>query len=165
VDANGGNIKGGTMNDIVTRNPCRLDVEAVPTWEEAEVVTFTLDTMGRNIAWWWGDWLAYCESQFGEDYAQLIPDVGWDKKTLLNWKWVCSQVRKNGRYENLSFSHHAEIAKFDPEIQDMWLERAMEGGWTLKRLREEIRGPKKDADPKFIHCVCPECQHEFEETI
>ena len=153
------------MSEIVKYNETSLEMAVIPSWEQAEDAARHLDVMGRNVAWWTGDFLNYIEDIFPDQWTQLIPDTGWDNKTLMNWKWVCAQVRKNGRYENLSFSHHSEIAKFDPEIQDMWLERAMEGAWTLKRLREEIRGPKKETEPKLIHCVCPECSHEFEEEI
>jgi len=152
------------MNEIVKYNETRLDVETVPTFEQAQSITNTLDTMTKNIQWWVGDWLNYCESLWPEEWAQLLPDVGRTDKSMLNWKYVADRVRKNGRYENLSFSHHAIVAKMEPDEQDSWLAMASEGGWSEKRLRDEIKGEPQEKPQKIRVVCCPHCDTEFEVT-
>jgi hypothetical protein len=147
----------GSTTDIVRYGAARLELDHVPTWDEAVEVTKRLDVIGRNAPWWIGDWLNYTESIFHETWTQLIPDIGWDEKTLKNWKWVAENVRPNGRYENLSWSHHEKIAKLPPEMQDLWLERAATGGWTVKRLMDELKGPQQEKEPKPKVTRCPEC--------
>ena len=148
--------------EIIKYNTTRLELAIVPTWEQAEQITGTLDRIGRNVNWWIGDWLNYLADLFPEQWTQLLPDIGWDNKTLMNWKFVAENVRPNARYENLTWSHHEAVAGQPPERQDELLAMAMEGGWTVSRLREEIRGPKKEKLPKMYHVRCPHCEAEFD---
>ena len=155
------------MSKIVKYNEARLDVAVAPTFDQAQEITNSLDAMTRNMQWWVGDWLNYCESLFPETWTQLLPDVGRANKSIMNWKYVADRVSKNGRYENLSFSHHAVVAKMESERQEHWLQMASEGGWTEKRLRDEIKGEAGDKPPKiqFVPCVCPECDHKFNQEV
>jgi hypothetical protein len=97
------------------------------------------------------------EELFHEQWTQLIPDIGWDKKTLQNWKWVSERVRPNGRYKTLSWSHHEAVSALNPEAQDSWLERAVEEDMTVSQLRKELRGLKAEKEPKPKVTRCPEC--------
>ena len=148
--------------EIVEYGNGSLGLSTVPTWEQAVEQTKTLDKIGRNAAWWIGDWINYMEELFPEQWTQLIPDIGWEQKTLMNWKWVAEHVNKTERVETLSWSLHAEVAGLPPGDQAEWLERAMEGAWTVKQLREEMRGPKKEKVPKTVPVHCPECECDFE---
>jgi len=155
------------MSEIVKYNETSLDLVEVPTWEQAEAAARHLDIIGRNVAFWWGDFLNYCEDVFPETWTQLIPDIGWTPKTLQNWKWVCANVRKNARYETLSFGHHETVAGLDPEDQDHFLKLAAEANLTVSDLRKEIRGPQPEKPPKIrvVSCTCPECQHRFDQEV
>ena len=150
------------MGEIVKYSEAGLDLAVVPTWEQVQGVADTLDTMGRNVSWWWGDFLNYCENLFPERWAQLIPDIGWSPKTLQNWMWVANRVPKHIRVSTLPFSVHAEVAKFEPEDQEMWLQLAMEGNWTVSELREAIK-PKAEKPPKLVSC--PSCGCTFNPKV
>jgi hypothetical protein len=77
------------------------------------------------------------------------------------------------RRDNLSFSHHAELATLQAVEQDEWLERAELQGLSVSALRTVLRrerlgrGGAGDADPAGEpepadeHIVCPNCGHEF----
>jgi len=71
------------------------------------------------------------------------------------------------RETRLSFSIHAVIAKLTPELQAVWLERALEGGWSCVRLSKELKGPPKEKEPKHrkLTLQCPDCEHRFEVEV
>jgi hypothetical protein len=71
--------------------------------------------------WWLGDWLNRGEKRFGETYVQAIDETGMAYQTLANIKWVASAIDVSRRRENLTWKHHAEVAKLPPDAQDVWL--------------------------------------------
>ena len=58
------------VTDIVKYQNGRLEMAVTPTWEQAQYAVNHLDNMGRNIAFWMGDFLNYMEDIFGEEWAQ-----------------------------------------------------------------------------------------------
>jgi len=153
------------MNEIVKYDETHLEVMVVPTWEQAQEAMNSLDVIGRNANWWVGDFLNYVEECFGNDkWTQLIPDTGWSHKTLMNIKWVSANVRPNGRYAELSWSHHEAVSGLDPTAQDFYLKQAFDNGWTVSQLRKELRGVKPEKPEKVYKLPCPHCGSEFEIT-
>ena len=157
------------MGEIVEYNECRLDIEIVPSWDKSVVVSNSLFAMGQNVGFWIGDWLNYLEDLFPDTWTQQLPDIGTghEPKTLMNYKYVCSRIAKDDRWPTLSFSIHSEVARLERDDQVMWLERAAEGAWTVKQLREEIRGPKGPKEPKVkrVKVRCPACEETFDLEI
>jgi len=43
--------------------------------------------------------------------------------SLRNNKWVADRVELSRRRDNLSFAHHAEVAKLEPDEQDYCIRR------------------------------------------
>jgi len=156
------------VTDLVLYHDTHLELTDTPVWDQAVRITRNLDVMGRNVQWWWGDWLNLCEEIFGEKYAQLIPDVGWDPKTLQNWKWVASRITPVRRLAALSWSHHEAVAGLEPDQQDNLLAQAEVERWTVREIRgaarELIGKLPKPKEPKAIKIKvkCPECEAEFE---
>lgn len=54
--------------------------------------------------------------------AEEITKYGY--QTLLNCKWLSSQIEFSRRRENLSWGHHLEVASLPPDQQDYRLDRA-----------------------------------------
>jgi len=107
-----------------------------------------------------GDWLNFGEKAYGEKYSQAVDETDWTYGTLANIAYVCSSIEFSRRHENLSFEHHYEIAKFDPDLQDYWLDKAESEKWT----REELRKHRDIATKGFAierYIACPGCGHEF----
>ena len=100
----------------------------------------SLQAMQQGIHWWLGDWLRFGEAQFGEKYAQAVEDTGFAEQTLQNDVWVASAIPASRRREELTFSHHSEVAALPPAEQDEWLDKAERGHWTRERLRREMGG-------------------------
>lgn len=97
-----------------------------------------LEACQGAIQWWLGDCLQYGEQQYGEEFAQVIgPDRS--PQTYLNLKWVASRFAPSRRRENLSWSHHAEVAACEPPEQDAWLNAAEQHEWSRAELRRHMR--------------------------
>jgi hypothetical protein len=121
-----------------------------------------------RINWWLGDWLRYGTSRWGEKYVEASRITGLEPKTLRNIVYVASAFELSRRRDNLTWSHHAEVAALKVHEQEMWLERAIAERLSPSDLRIELRAtlrgtrddPKKlDANPagNCLLSVCPRC--------
>jgi len=116
--------------------------EGMP-FDEWAAVGEALANAERSLMWWIGDWWAYGEARYGER-KQLLEDLrkaGYDVpafQTAMDAAWVAKQFKTSRRRE-VSWSHHREVAKLDPEDADWLLDRAEEHGWSQKKLRDEVR--------------------------
>ncbi|MDY7038522.1 MAG: hypothetical protein SV375_20495, partial [Thermodesulfobacteriota bacterium] len=85
----------------------------------------------------------------------------YEKKTCQNYMRVSNNIRPNGRWPNLRHSHHEAVAALEPGLQDEWLSYTSEGGWSVARLRQELRDAgliktkEREKKPKTIKC--PHC--------
>lgn len=111
------------------------------TFDEWQAIGNTLQQVSASLKWWIGDWLNYGEHRWGDMYTQAIEITGWEYQTLANAKSVCNKVDFYRRRENLKFSHHAEVASLESEVQTALLLQAEVEGWSVRRLREAIKGP------------------------
>jgi hypothetical protein len=136
-----------------------LDLPSSLKYEEWEHIGKTLFNMGGAIHWWIGDWIRFGEGHYGEKYSQALEDTAFDYQTLKNDVWVCSKIEKARRQDNLSFSHHLEVASLTPIEQDTLLNRAVKEEWTRSDLREAIKGKPKEHKPEEI--TCPYCKKAF----
>jgi len=90
-----------------------------------------------SVHFWIGDWLNYGEDRWGEMYSQVIEDTGFNYGTLANDKYVASRIDFSRRRENLTFSHHQEVASYEPKDQNDLLEKAEKMGLSVRKLRKE----------------------------
>lgn len=138
-----------------------------------------LGTIGRGVGWWIGDWLNYGESKYGEHYKRAAQITGYGVQSLRNMAYVAAHVEISRRRENLSFSHHAEVAALPAGEQEDWLDRAAADELSVQSLREELRWERSETDPKRQapaktretdpapsaeadeRVVCPACGHHF----
>lgn len=138
----------------ITRNG--LAIEDGLTADEwlREVVTplrEVISTMRTSALWWWGDALAYGERQYGEMYSQALEESDYNYGTLRNAKFVSERIPLSCRHDNLSWTHHAEIATTisDAKERAQWLDRASNEDMSTSQLRKAIRESKAEIkDPK-----------------
>jgi hypothetical protein len=123
-----------------------------------------LGMVGRNVAWWIGDWLQYGNECFGERYPRAAKVTGYDVQSLMNMAWVASRFEPARRRGGLSWSHHAEVAALAPDEQDRWLDRAAQERMSVRCLRTELRTMRRvgavadNAEPpERTALVCPHC--------
>lgn len=106
-----------------------------------------LSRVERAYRWWVGDWLNYGAAEYGEMYTEALLTTGLEYESLKHCKIVANAIELGRRRPNLSWSHHLEVAAFEPREQDEWLERAEANRWTRNELRAWIRGSKRKALP------------------
>lgn len=154
------------------------------TYEQWTRVGLRLGVIGRGCGWWIGDWIRFGARRYGGRYKLATRLTGYDQQTLTNMAWVASRFPISRRREKLSWSHHAELAAFEPEAQDHWLDRAERERLTIRQLRNAIeaedarangldggepdagREPGEPAGPGAegdgAVAVCPQCGHRLE---
>jgi hypothetical protein len=135
----------------VAYKPTKLVIRGKMTAQEYAGLLATLGGMARNHQWWVGDALVDGEKRFGEDeYSQLVESADLEPHTLTNYRWVAASVEPSRRREDLSWSHHAEVARLAPETQTLMLAEAVERSWGVRELREAvaIRYPQSGREPE-----------------
>ncbi len=117
------------------------------TIEQAGEILANAVSMGDTVRWWVGDLLLYAESRWGEESAQLLDATRLSEHQLTKYRWVAEKVRPSLRRENLSFSHHEQIAAQPPPDQERLLALAETGGMSVATFREAIRDHKEFENP------------------
>jgi hypothetical protein len=129
----------------------------------------SLSEFGRVNNWWVGDWVRYGNARWGEKYLEASRITGLDAKTLRNIAYVASRFDVSRRRDNLTWTHHAEVAALSAELQEEWLDRALALRLSPGDLRLELRSAQRartptDRDP--LHSLdddvddtlaCPRC--------
>jgi len=104
-----------------------------------------LGIVGRNVAWWIGDWLRYGNARYGERYSRATRITGYDRQTLMNYVYVTTRFEPSRRWESLSWSHHAELAALPEADQDELLSRAEAERMSVRDVRELLRAKRRYA--------------------
>ncbi len=110
-----------------------------PQWDR---VGMTLRQIGGAIQWWWGDWLRYGESRYGEKHAQaevLGEAYGRSPRTIQNAAFVAGRFEVARRRANVDWSTHAALAGVEGDERLKLLHRAEKEGWTVAQAREAVR--------------------------
>jgi hypothetical protein len=127
-----------------------------------------LGRLGAGANWWVGDWVRYGNAEYGERYKLAAKITGYDPQTLMNCAHVASRFEVSQRRQDVSWSHHSELAALEPTEQQYWFERVVADRLSLKDLRRELRSarqrPRLDANepPPAVHetesaNLCPTC--------
>jgi N6-adenosine-specific RNA methylase IME4 len=114
---------------------CALVVDGEPTFDEWKAMEDQFTKAGSGLQWWIGDWLGYGERVYGEKFP--LGDIA-AYKTQQTCKTVAGRIEIPRRRGNLSFAHHAEVAKLELDEQDRWLDAAEENGWTRAQMRRQM---------------------------
>src|SRR4030042_463852 len=102
------------------------------TFERWEQIGQTLRKIEGARLWWFGDWCNFGERKYGEKYSQALEASDEESGTLRYAAHVANRIELLRRHNNLSWSHHYEVAAFEPQDQDRWLDRAEKEGLTPK---------------------------------
>lgn len=135
------------------------------SWEAWYEYGRRLSSFERHFRWLLGDWYLLGETRFGEAAAQAVEAVSL--KTVQNAAWVAERFPPSRRRENLSWSHHAEVAGLEAAEADALLDRAESDGWSRARLRlvrreyQAIEAGRSSTVPACPRCrqplICPAC--------
>jgi hypothetical protein len=97
-----------------------------------------LGATARGAGWWVGDWVRFGAARYGSKYTLAARVTGYDTQTLMNMVYVATRFQISRRRENLSWSHHAELASLDVDEQEDWLDHATEERLSVRDLRDLI---------------------------
>ena len=127
--------------DLVTYSNLGLTLRPGMSFDDWQSVGETLYKMEHAILFWIGDFWLYGERTYGESAAQAAP-TGYALKTLQNAAWVADRIEPSRRREDLTWSHHCEVAALEPAKADELLSEAAAENWTRNDLRAEVRRVK-----------------------
>ena len=115
-------------------------------WAQATVIGLSISSLdylkgnwveyAKNIGWIiarmngnkWALGDAYIAGEIvfrNRDATQTMPDTKIKIKTIQNYAWVCRRYPFSERMYPPSFSHHAIVAKLNPERRRYWLLRVL----------------------------------------
>lgn len=94
----------------------------------------------RMIPWAIGDWVNYGERRWGDMYTTALEETDYSYSRLSTFAYVCRKVEFCRRRQELSFSHHEAVASCTPDLQDDWLEKAIDTGWSVQDLEDKVAG-------------------------
>jgi hypothetical protein len=97
-------------------------------------------SFGNATQWAYGDAWFYGEWEYGAMYETAAELTGLTPQALADLKYVAGRFEFSRRRENLSLSHHREVAPLSPEEQDRWLDLCEEHGWSREKLRQALSG-------------------------
>ena len=102
-----------------------------------------MDRARDTLAWEMGDWVADREVGYG-DLTRLAADLDISLGTLKNRASVARRIDPARRRDDLSWSHHAEVAGLEPVEGDAALAEAALYSWSVDRLRGAL-GERRSA--------------------
>lgn len=125
---------------------CELDKTSLKfkrdiSQEEWIYVFKSLKMVEGCVQFWIGDCLAYRQQKWGM-YDDIAEDTGMDKKTLWEYKNVSENIKPSARAEQLSYTHHREVASLPPDKQEIFLNKAIEEKLSVRELREVIKNDR-----------------------
>lgn len=127
------------LSDNVRAYKTGLIITNGATFEECQDADEKLNKIEGSVQWWRGDLLNFAEQKYGQMYSQFLDEDKRNYSTLRIQKWVASKFELLRRRNNLSWSHHYEVADLEPEEQDELLDRAEDEGWNRNKMRKQVR--------------------------
>ncbi len=124
---------------LFSLNATGLLVSGDPSYDEWEKCGSFIQRVEGAVQFWIGDWLNYGEKAYGEKYAQAVSEQqqgAWE-----NYAWVANAIETSIRIEDLTWSHHLQVAKFSdtPEIQRELLQEAAAKQLSVSDFKALIR--------------------------
>lgn len=139
------------MSDALTLSPAATDhfemtraglvIHGQPTLDQWLECGQLLVGMANSLQWAIGDWINHGKERadWGEKYAQALDAFQLEYKYLCNISYVAREFDISRRREQLSFSHHQEVASLDHATQDKLLDKAEQEHMSRDELRDEKR--------------------------
>jgi hypothetical protein len=90
-----------------------------------------------GVQWWIGDWLLYGEGkpEWGDRYEAACELFGREQDAIKQYKSISKAFELCTRVNNLSWSHHREVASEEPSRRTRLLQEAVDAGESLEPFR------------------------------
>ncbi len=110
------------------------------TEEEWTVLVGTLRQSTQAIGWAIGDLWAFGEQRNYGKATDFANALGISSSTLKTYGTVARSIPMSSRLDDVSFSHHQEVASLDPEKRDAILAQAAAEGLSKAEVRRLAKG-------------------------
>jgi hypothetical protein len=130
-------------------------VDGEPSFDQWAGAVRTMRLAERSCMWIVGDLLNYGETRFGEDFSQVLDDVGYADETLGVAKWVAARFPKDRRVEVLTFTHHQLVAGLEPADADKLLADAVTEKLSTRQLKDRLQNPAGTGDGEIMRLTLP----------
>lgn len=139
-----------------------LELRPGMSFEEWSDLGAKLVKIEQNAMWWLGEWWLYGEREYGEAAAAALP-TGFAADTIRQAAWVAERFVPNRyasndslspKHENLSFTHHRQVAALPPAEREELLTRAEDESLTTRELYAEVqrkKSPEIKAEDRIAH--------------
>lgn len=104
-----------------------------------------------SMQWVIGDLMNSIDRVRGE-YDQYAALFNVERKTLVDWAYVCRSVDMSIRIDALTFGHHQLVAadKYDRNQKYEWLAWAAQEGASIADMRKAMKGDTTPTPPTLI---------------
>ncbi len=131
------------MNEIIKYEKAKFEKNKLTLADDITIDQWkelgqSLKQVEGSVQFWIGDWLLYGEQNYGEMYKKALEDLEYEYETLRNIKYIAANVKMSLRNDNLTFNHHKEVAKLEPDKQKEFLDKAVEEKLSVRDLRRAI---------------------------
>jgi hypothetical protein len=135
-----------TRDALTERQAARERTTPVAWLGHAKLTAAEWQACGRRLTivanatnWWLGDWIRFGKRHYNDHHYQLAAHItGHDQQTLANYAYVAGRYETSRRRENLTWSHHAQLAALTIEDQDHWLDQAITLKLSVRQLRDAV---------------------------
>jgi N6-adenosine-specific RNA methylase IME4 len=139
---------GGALAIPGEITPTSLTLPEDLPYERWVSIMGTLYRMEKSVQWWIGDGLRFGERKYGEMYSQVAEETGLSNGSLRDMKWVAERFELSERSDNLPWSHYRQVAALPPDKRDELLDEAVDNGWSVRELRQEVKWAKYVSERK-----------------
>ncbi|MDH5291786.1 MAG: hypothetical protein OEY41_17465 [Acidimicrobiia bacterium] len=123
--------------------------EVVPM-EALEELAGSVSTLSRNSPWWLGDLLVYAAQNYGDDWHQLVDNLGHTSAEIMDRVEVAEtfapkdRLTPTDRAPGLTWVQHRLFTKpyQDKALRNRTkklMKKAADGGWDDEQIRIEVR--------------------------
>jgi hypothetical protein len=128
----------------------RLVIPEDTSFSDWEDIGKKLKNVEGAVQFWIGDWINFGERKWGDKYQFVHDELGFSYDYIsqiasVSKKFPGNSVAGNGiegtptRHENLSFSHHVEVATIPGPVAERLLIKAETENLSKRELRIEVR--------------------------
>ena len=130
-------------------------------FNEWKIIGSQLKNIDGAIQFWVGDWINFGEHHFEDKYLVAMAATGYNYETLRTQGYVAArfQTAPRGintspelsdlarRHEDLSWTHHREVASLSTEVANRLLDKAETEHLSHRELAAEVREWREEHSP------------------
>lgn len=125
------------QGELFKLNRTSMSIDPDVTFEQWDEIGGRVRGIVDSSRWWRADWGHQGDVRFGEMAYQSS-----HMQLSRQYKWTAEKFSPARRREDLTYSHHREVAALEPDIQDKLLDMAAANNWTVQTLVAAVKETK-----------------------